>query len=338
MKRSVAVIGAGLTGLYAAYRLKDTYDVTLFEARPRTGGRIYTVEGFDLGPSWIWPHQQNILWLIHTLRLDLFPQYDRGLALYETPRGIERFQPPPSQRAARIEGGIGALVDALAGRLHSYALHLGEPVRVLRQDTDSIAIETSKRTRRFDAAICTLPPRLAAQALTYDPPLPPQHRQAMQATPTWMAHTAKCVVEFAKPFWRSAGLSGFCISHAGPLAEIHDACTPQRAALFGFVSNHADMATIRQTAQAQLERLFGGAAAEILSFHCIDWREERFTATESDTLPRSEHPAYGPEITHFNDRLLFAGTETARIEGGYLEGAINSVRRVIEQLETLLEN
>ncbi|MEM7072128.1 MAG: FAD-dependent oxidoreductase [Pseudomonadota bacterium] len=55
---TVAIIGAGASGLTAATRLSDSgYDVTVFEARDRIGGRIWTDMRLgiplDLGASWI---------------------------------------------------------------------------------------------------------------------------------------------------------------------------------------------------------------------------------------------------------------------------------------------
>jgi predicted NAD/FAD-binding protein len=41
-KERVAVIGAGVAGLTAAYLLQRRYDVTLFEALPRLGGHAHT--------------------------------------------------------------------------------------------------------------------------------------------------------------------------------------------------------------------------------------------------------------------------------------------------------
>ncbi len=38
----VAVVGAGISGLTAAYLLKDTHQVTLYEAQPRLGGHAHT--------------------------------------------------------------------------------------------------------------------------------------------------------------------------------------------------------------------------------------------------------------------------------------------------------
>ncbi|WOI55433.1 NAD(P)/FAD-dependent oxidoreductase [Palleronia sp. LCG004] len=42
-RRRVAIVGGGISGLAAAYLLKDTHRVTLFEAAPRLGGHARTV-------------------------------------------------------------------------------------------------------------------------------------------------------------------------------------------------------------------------------------------------------------------------------------------------------
>jgi monoamine oxidase len=50
----VLVIGAGISGLAAAHALTfKGLKVTVLEARSRIGGRIHTVDGFDLGAHWV---------------------------------------------------------------------------------------------------------------------------------------------------------------------------------------------------------------------------------------------------------------------------------------------
>ena len=48
----VAIVGSGIAGLAAAHALAD-HDVTMFEAAPRAGGHVYTIEvggvAVDLG-------------------------------------------------------------------------------------------------------------------------------------------------------------------------------------------------------------------------------------------------------------------------------------------------
>ncbi len=72
------VVGGGLSGLYAAYLLNQAgKDVVVLEARPRVGGRIWTVysEGvpFDLGAQWIGEDHHRLKRLVDEFGLPTKP-------------------------------------------------------------------------------------------------------------------------------------------------------------------------------------------------------------------------------------------------------------------------
>ena len=82
----------------------------------------------------------------------------------------------------------------------------------------------------------TLPPRLAATCLQFEPSLPGELARRWRATSTWMAPHAKYVAVYDTPFWREQGLCGSARSSVGPMGESHDVSTPGgHAALFGFL-------------------------------------------------------------------------------------------------------
>ena len=69
--RNIIIIGAGISGLYAAYCLVQrglTKEIVILEAEDRIGGRIHSIpmnEGLDwleLGAQWIHGRGDNPLW------------------------------------------------------------------------------------------------------------------------------------------------------------------------------------------------------------------------------------------------------------------------------------
>lgn len=326
-KKKILVIGAGLSGLYVAMLLQEQYDVVVLEARDRAGGRIFSLGGHDMGPSWVWGHQKHILQLVKFLGLELFEQYTQGLALYDAPEGVQKFTAPPSAILYRVKGGMTAIVKALEQRL-SVPVKLTEKVISINKIGMQLEVQTEKSRYLVDNVISTLPPRLAQNSIIYEPPLPLDLQAQLQNIPTWMGYATKCVIEYPEAFWREEGLSGFTFSHRGPLGEIHDACTEDKAALFGFVQSNVDYTNLKENIIKQLVRLYGERASLPSNIYVVDWREESYTSTILDAKPLNEHPTYGLDTTHFEDKMYFLGTETAYQEGGYLEGAIRAAREV----------
>ena len=330
--KNIIIIGAGLSGIYAATLLQKSHKVTILEARDRIGGRVLTVDGFDMGPSWVWQHQRNILRLIHENNLELFSQYTQGLALYDTPKGVERFTVPPSAPSARVKGGVIALIEALEKKLIFDTIKLNSTVIAIENDQNNLFVKTADKVYKADMVINTIPPRLAVCNIEYKPELPGNLIQKLSSIPTWMGASAKCTIEFETPFWRAQGLSGFGFSHIGPLGELHDACTDDKAALFGFFHTQAKE-KCQEAVRAQMVRLFGDDAKQIINIYITDWIQEIYTSTQADHKPMSTHPDYGYDATAYDNKMYFLGTESAFQDGGYLEGCIISVEKLVKILE-----
>lgn len=84
-------------------------------------------DGFDLGPSWIWPRVQSALAaLVRELGLPTFGQASAGNVVFERmPREPPQRYAGPTQepQPMRLVGGTAALVTAMAqvvpaGRVH----------------------------------------------------------------------------------------------------------------------------------------------------------------------------------------------------------------------------
>lgn len=342
----MAIVGGGLAGLALADHLDcHGIDYQLFEASDRLGGRMESADAsggvFDLGPAWFWSIQSRMIKLCQRLQLTVFEQYSAGDLLFEDgDRRVHRGVGYASMEGSlRIEGGVSALVNALAQELPQERLHLGAPVRAVASSGQITLADGA--IWQADRIVLAVPPRIAAQ-LQFDPALAPRQRQLLTEIPTWMAGHAKFVAVYDEPFWRAQGLSGDAMSRSGPLMELHDASpeSGQPGALFGFYGvpaqvrrDHRD--ELIHASLAQLGRLYGAQAERPLQTFLRDWALEAGIATQADHQPPSHHPVYGlPRELHglWDGRLLFAASEMAPHNGGFMEGALEQAEVVSQQL------
>ena len=261
--------------------------------------------------------------------------------------------------ARRVVGGIGSVVDALARPLPTARLREGHRLEALVDHGDFIELRLRFGEASYSVnahrVVLALPPRVVEACVHFTPELDPAVRAALQATPTWMATAAKAGFTYARPFWRDAGHTGNAwVTHAqAMMAEVFDACQPPLgdsnagAALAGFsalgAAQRESFARGRELLlESQMTMLFGAQAGDAAlhpeSFW-QDWAAEPETCSPLDlaeeNLPMSGHPPYGDSLLtagHWQGRLFFGGSETARSGGGYLEGALNAAGRLRQQL------
>ncbi|TMO09932.1 amine oxidase [Pseudoalteromonas sp. S327] len=359
MRTKIAIIGGGLSGVYAAYQLEQCgiTDYILLEARDQLGGRIMdftslsqaTTNSFDLGPTWFWPEfQPQLNAIIKTLNLETFAQYEQGNTLVER----SHTQPPTAMpgythapTSMRLKGGMGTLINALHAKLSNKHIVTGALVKTITHQHGNIEVNfstsnTTDNKVNVEHVMLALPPRLAASQITFTPALPSDLVTQWQNTATWMAPHAKYIAVYDTPFWRKQTLSGSARSSVGPMAEIHDASNPQgQAALFGFIGipaddrKHISNEDLITHCRAQLVRLFGAQAATPKADIIKDWAQDPLTATHLDAHAANTHtpaPCITAQNGPWHQNLVGIGSEWSVQFPGYVAGAVDAANIGVE--------
>ena len=365
----VAIIGGGLCGLALANSLhtqgRRTFGVSVFEARPRLGGRILSAacagNGLtaDLGPTWYWPETQPLISrLVAELGLASFVQHDTGavLRLNDPDKAPDRTESEAIHSdARRLAGGMSALVDALANALPNNSLQLSHELTAVIDRGDHAELHFrcggTEKTMQAKQVVLAMPPRLIEEHINFTPPLNGEVREAMRATYTWMSDQAKVVIAYPQAVWREAGCSGnaFVTHEQAVIGEIHDACdaSGSQAALGGFIAlSPALRESFRDglpiLMDNQMTQVFGSGLGERLGAkleqgeqHYHAWATEPYTCSTLDRTPHAGHPQYGNPMlrkVQWGGKLHLAGAETAAYAGGYMEGALEAAARVMRAM------
>jgi len=365
----VVIVGAGLSGLHLAALLEAKgAHYLLLDARTRLGGRILSKpltapaapsssqnsqHRYDLGPSWVWPHQPRINQLIKQQGIKIYPQYDQGTLVYQDQFGAinSTIDAAPMSGSIRLEGGLQSLIDGLYSQLEPDRVWLnhcvkGVSLEVTNEAQNQVRIDCEsaigKKTITTRKLVLCAPPRVIEKLITFSPKLSPAQSQALLNMPTWMAGQCKVTAVYETPFWRTQGLSGDGMSRLGPLGEIHDASPEDESqgALFGFVAWPAQQ---RKDAGdqlipyviKQLQQLFGPQAASPLEVQVQDWATQTCTATQADAHTSTSQSEFGlPKALEqvWQGRLLFACAEMACEFGGVAEGALEAAEVAFDVL------
>jgi monoamine oxidase len=219
----------------------------------------------------------------------------------------------------------------------------GAPVSAISQDENRVTAVTAKGEWSAKRLIMAAPPAAAA-SVAYSPTLPYKRRGLMARSP--MGAVIKCFVAYEKPFWREAGLNGQSISSAAQFASTFDVTAPgnPHGVLCGFFDGGPAMAWADKSTEerkerviADIARVLGDQAKSPVDYVEQNWPREAWSVGGYACVPGpGVTSVFGAAMREPCGRIHWAGTETAEVWSGYVDGALRSGDRAAAEVLALL--
>ena len=355
--KKVVIIGAGPSGLAAAYELAQVgHDVSLIEARSRPGGRVYTVrEPFadgmyaEAGAARIPPGHDLTLDYVKRFNLTLDPVYPTSgsfVSSLEGEREVVNWQGYSSAASeavgmdlgrdsgqwSKIRGGTDLLPRAFAERLAGKIIY-GAPVVRIEQDALQVRTVFSEsgtyQNISGDYLICTLP-FTVLRHVDVSPPFSSHTRSAVDEMR--YSSVTRVFLQMKTRSWKDSGLNGFAVTD-DPM-EIWQPTFDQPGtrgilvsyARYGYSRRLTAMGEAERLAHMldQMDRLFPGVRSQYESgaSHCWDTDPWARGAWAESTYWRG----LGPE-----GRIHLAGDHLSS-NSAWLQGAFQSAHRVAHEV------
>ncbi|KAG8224302.1 hypothetical protein J437_LFUL007242 [Ladona fulva] len=174
----------------------------------------------------------------------------------------------------------------------------------------------------------------------YEPPLPPLRQQLLQRNP--MGTVVKCIVFYNNAFWEDKGLNGMVTCHDGievvgnAAEDIKDAGVPGLLpGLICFIYSEHAIELYQMSEEARKEAVCTSLANMYGTSEALKYIGGCYTSY----YPPGVLTHYGealreplPQPPMPCQRLFFAGTETASVWTGYLNGAVEAGERAARQV------
>ena len=240
----------------------------------------------------------------------------------------------------RFVGGAQTMADHIAAELGD-RVRLTSPVRYIAHNEQFVTVAGTDFSYRASQVIVAIPPTLQAD-IHFDPALPDNRRQLIQNLP--MGAVWKCYAFYDRPFWREGKtpLNGLAATPDGYVTVTFDNSPKDgsRGILMGFVlGNQARAFSELSDAEREAVALdafatfFGEQARKPQRYLDHSFLNEPYSkGCYAALFGPGVWTEYGPALREPVGRLHWAGTETATVWNGYIEGAIRSGERVVGEI------
>ena len=242
-------------------------------------------------------------------------------------------------QATRMSGGMQPVAEKLARSLGNDVVRLSSPVRRIENGDDRVIVHHQGGSIRAARAIVAIPPKLVPE-IRFEPGLRGLRAELVKKMP--MGAVIKHTAVYDRPFWRDDGLSGMVVSDEGPVHVVFDASLPDgmKGLLVGFSEAAAakKLGMLSEDARRDAStkcfaRYFGERAAKPIAYADHVWEHDPWSGgCYGAFMAPGVWTSLGPSIREPQGRIHWAGTETATVWSGYIDGAISSGKRAAAEI------
>jgi len=232
------------------------------------------------------------------------------------------------EQSHRFVGGPEQLSVLMAEQLGG-AVSVSSPVVSIEEAPGLVQVTTEQETLSARRVVVAMAPA-DVDRIQFDPPLPPMRAQLQSS---WTASPGvKQHLVYETPFWRDEGLSGTVVTDL-PVAALSFDASPADGSVGVLVVFPNDEALPESAAEreaaltAEMTTVFGKQASAPTAYFEQDWSDETWIAGCVSPLPPGVLTQAGAALREPVGRVHWAGTETAQIWSGYMDGAVRSGQR-----------
>ncbi|KAG9485617.1 hypothetical protein GDO78_008614 [Eleutherodactylus coqui] len=224
----------------------------------------------------------------------------------------------------KFVGGAGQISEKLCELLKDQ-VKLQRPVVRLDQTGENAIVETlNHEVYHSKFVISAIPPVLTTK-IHFNPELPSLRNQLIHRLP--MGSVIKCMVYYKEAFWRKMGCCGCMMieDENTPIGFTLDDTKPDGSvpAIIGKIKICEYYAKVMGTEEA----------LHPVHYEEKDWCKEQYSGgCYTAYFPPGIMTQFGSVIRKPVGRLYFAGTETATVWSGYMEGAIEAGERAAREV------
>ena len=239
---------------------------------------------------------------------------------------------------SRFVGGASAVSRKVARALGKRVI-LKSPVRRIVRTGKKVRVESERAIVTADHVIVALPPAMCAK-IDHKPALPGLRAQLEQRVP--MGTVTKCQARYDRPFWRDEGLTGQATSNTGPVKITFDNSPPsgEPGVMLGFVEGtdgrewlDKPAAQRKQEVLESFARYYGDECLNPTFYVEKSWADDEWArGCYAGIMAPGVLLDYGRALREPVGRIHWAGTETATIWPGYIDGAVQSGLRAAQEV------